>query len=53
MSPALAVVPQSCAKNHFYFTFYYIILNSNCDAQRVSENMTKWQTRVLKAKTDA
>jgi hypothetical protein len=35
----LAMVPQSSAKCQFYSTVYYIALNSNCEAQRVSKNL--------------
>ncbi len=37
----LAVAPQSGAKQNFYCTVYYIILNSNCEAQRASKNLEK------------
>jgi hypothetical protein len=30
-------VPQSSAKENFYCTIYYIILNSNCEAERASK----------------
>jgi hypothetical protein len=33
----LAVVPQSGAKDQFYYTVYYKTLNSNCEAQGVSK----------------
>jgi hypothetical protein len=32
-SHLLAVATQSGAKEQFYFTVYYIALNSNCEAQ--------------------
>jgi hypothetical protein len=32
------VAPQSGAKDQSYYTVYYITLNLNCEAQRVSEN---------------
>jgi hypothetical protein len=35
------VVPQSGAKKMFYFTVYYITLNSSCEAQRASKNLKK------------
>jgi hypothetical protein len=35
----LAVAPQSGAKYEFYCAVYYITLNSNCEAQRVSKNL--------------
>jgi hypothetical protein len=35
----LAVAPQSGAKDQFYCTVYYITLNSNCEAQKVSKNL--------------
>jgi hypothetical protein len=35
----LAVAPQSGAKDQFYFTVYYITLNSNCEGQGVSKNL--------------
>jgi hypothetical protein len=46
----LAVVPQSGAKDEFYCTVYYIILNSNCEDQRVSKNLKNIE---LEAKIDA
>jgi hypothetical protein len=33
------VAPQSGAIEKFYFTVYYITLNSNCEVQRVSKNL--------------
>ncbi len=33
------MVPQSGAKQNFYWTFYNITLNSNCEAQRASKNV--------------
>jgi hypothetical protein len=36
-SHCLAVAPQSGEKQHFYFTVYYITLNSNSEAQRASK----------------
>jgi hypothetical protein len=33
------VAPQSDAKQNFYCAVYYINLNSNCEAQRVSKNL--------------
>jgi hypothetical protein len=33
------VAPQSGAIEKFYFTVYYITLNSNCEAQRVYKNL--------------
>jgi hypothetical protein len=44
-SPCLAVVPQSGAKEKFYFTVYYITLNSNFEAQRASKNLKKKSRR--------
>ena len=35
------MVPQSGAKDQFYCTVYYITLNSNCEAKRVSNNLKK------------
>ena len=35
----LAVAPQSGTKDQFYFPVYYITLNSNCEARRVSKNL--------------
>jgi hypothetical protein len=35
------VAPQSGAKQNFYFTVYYITLNSNCEAQGASKNLEK------------
>jgi hypothetical protein len=46
----LAVAPQSGAKDQFYFTVYYITLNSNCEAQRVSKKLKKLQKIELEAK---
>jgi hypothetical protein len=40
-SHGLAVAPQSGTKQIFCCTVYYITLNSNCDAQRVSKNFKK------------
>jgi hypothetical protein len=40
-SHCLAVAPQSSAKEIFYFTVFYITLNSNCDAQKASKNLKK------------
>ncbi len=37
----LVVVPQSGAKDQFYCTAYYITLNFNCEAWRVSKNEKK------------
>jgi hypothetical protein len=37
----LAVAPQSGAKYQFYRTVYYITLNSNCEARRISKNLEK------------
>jgi hypothetical protein len=34
-------VPQSGAKEQFYFAVYYITLNSNCEAQRAFKNLKK------------
>jgi hypothetical protein len=36
-SHRLAMAIQSGAKQNFYFTVYYITLNSNCEAQRASK----------------
>jgi len=33
------MAPQTGAKNWFYSTFYYITLNSNCEAKRVSKKL--------------
>jgi hypothetical protein len=33
----LPVAPQSVAKDQFYFTVYYITLNSSCEAQKLSQ----------------
>jgi hypothetical protein len=38
-SHCLAVVLQSSAKQYFYFNVYYIILNSNCEAQRAFKEL--------------
>jgi len=35
------VVPQSGAKENFYFNVYYITLNSNCEAQREPKKLKK------------
>ncbi len=35
----MTVAPQSGTKDQFYFTVYYITLNSNCEAQGVSKNL--------------
>ncbi len=35
------MVPQSGATQIFYFTVYYIILNSNYEAQTASKNSKK------------
>jgi hypothetical protein len=32
-------VAQSGAKDQFYYTVYYITLNSKCEAQGVSKNL--------------
>jgi hypothetical protein len=40
-SHCLAVALQSCAKENFYCTVYYITLYSNCEAQRASKNLKK------------
>ncbi len=40
-SHCLAVAPQSGAKQFFYCTVYYITLNSNCEAKRISKNWKK------------
>jgi hypothetical protein len=40
-SHCLAVAPQSAATQIFYCTFYYIILNSNCEAQRAPIKLRK------------
>jgi hypothetical protein len=37
----MAVAPLSGVKQIFYCTVYYIILNSNCEAQRASKNLKK------------
>ncbi len=37
----LAVAPLSGVKHIFYCAVYYITLNSNCEAQRVSKNLKK------------
>ncbi len=37
----LAVVPQSGAKDQFYYTAYYITLNSNSETQRVPKILKK------------
>jgi len=34
-------MPQSGAKEKIYFTVYYITLNLNCEAQRVSKYLGK------------
>ncbi len=31
----IALVPQSSAYDQFNCTFYYVTLNSNCEAQRI------------------
>jgi hypothetical protein len=46
-------VPQSGAKLIFYWTDYYITLNSNCEAQRASKNLKKMQKIELEAKNNA
>jgi hypothetical protein len=43
VSHHLAVAQQSSAKDQFYFTVYYITLNSNCAAQGVSKNFEKME----------
>ncbi len=35
------MVPQSGAKENFYFNVYYITLNSNCEAQREPKKLKK------------
>jgi hypothetical protein len=52
-SHCLAVAPQSGAKQFFYCTFYYITLNSNCEAKRASKNLKKMQKIELEAKNNA
>jgi hypothetical protein len=52
-SHCLAVVPQSGAKQNVYCTFYYITLNSNCEAQRASKNLKKLQKIELEVKNNA
>jgi hypothetical protein len=37
----LFVAPQSGAKDQIYCGVYYITLNSNCEARRVSKNVEK------------
>jgi hypothetical protein len=38
-SPHLVAEPQSGAKDQFYCTVYYITLNLNCEAWRVSTDL--------------
>jgi hypothetical protein len=38
-SHQIAVALQSCAKDKFYCTVYYI--NSNCEAQKLAKNLKK------------
>ncbi len=33
--------PKLDCKQNFYCTFYYVTLNSNCEAQRASKNLKK------------
>ncbi len=42
----LAVSPQSGSKQKIYCTVYYITINSNCEAERVSKNLKKIEDRV-------
>jgi hypothetical protein len=35
------VAPQSGAKDQFYYTVYYITVNSNCETWRISKNLEK------------
>ncbi len=35
------VAPKSSAKDQFYFSVYYLTLNSNCEVQRASKNLKK------------
>jgi hypothetical protein len=43
-------VPQSDAKDQFYWKVYYITLNSNCEALRVYKKLKKWEKIELEAK---
>jgi hypothetical protein len=47
------VAPQSGAKQIFYYTVYYITLNSNCKAQRASKNLKILLKIELEAKNNA
>jgi hypothetical protein len=39
------MAPQSGAKEKFYTAVYYIILNLNCEAQRVSKKCAQYNKR--------
>jgi hypothetical protein len=52
-SHCLAVAPQSGAKDQFYCTVYYITLNLNREAQKVTKKLTKIIKIVIKAKINA
>jgi hypothetical protein len=43
-------VPQSDAKDQFYWSIFYITLNSNCEAKSVSKNLKKSEKLELEAK---
>jgi hypothetical protein len=49
----LAVALQSDAKQNFYCAVYYVTLNSNCEAQRVSKELEKNVKIELEAKSNA
>jgi hypothetical protein len=39
LPPLGPLVPQSSAKDQFYFTVYHTTLNSNCEAHTASKNL--------------
>jgi len=47
------VEPQSGAKQKFYFTVYYVNLNSNCEVQRASKNLKKLYKIELEAENNS
>jgi hypothetical protein len=52
-SHCLAAEPQSGAKQKFYFTVYYVNLNSNCEVQRASKNLKKMYKIELEAENNS
>jgi hypothetical protein len=45
--------PNQAQNNFFISTVYYITLNSNCEAQRISKKLKKMQKIELEAKNNA